>query len=513
MSEPLLDMKALREVEQRYNSELGDFTLMERAGSAAAKLIASLKKAPATVVILCGPGNNGGDGYVCATVLKAAGYRVTCVEPAGKDPKPGTPAARAKKIWDDSEGLTIVDPYEISKPDVVVDAMFGIGLAKPLSGAYLDAAQWFNERQALHVSIDIPSGLNSQTGRWVGPTGGCKADVTISFLAGKPGLFTAQGTDACGHVHTDNLGVSIPLSPMNLIEPEDFREVLLPRMLYTSKKNFGRAGVIGGGKGTVGASVIAGSACLRMGAGAVYIEILEDSPGCIYTRPELMLRNRIDFSETDALIVGPGLGFTNIAKLRLHEAIESEVTLLLDADALTMVSHDDVLLDQIAHRKAQTVITPHPGEASRHLKSPEQDIEKDRVTAAHEIALLTGAITVLKGTGTVIAQRSGRAWICPTGTPALATAGSGDSLCGIIGAFLAQKYNAVPAVLAGVYLHGAASEGMDFGLLAGEIADKAADCLRKLRKETSEFGLAHVNAETLHGRVASHKFWTAGKHA
>ncbi|MCD8339171.1 MAG: NAD(P)H-hydrate dehydratase [Burkholderiales bacterium] len=510
MSEPLLDMKALREVEQRYNSALGDFTLMERAGSAAAKLIASLTKAPASIIILCGPGNNGGDGFVCATVLKAAGYRVTCVQPGGKEPKEGTPAARAKKIWEEVGGLTIADPYDAPKADVVVDAMFGIGLSKPLGGVYADAAQWFNERQAFHVAIDIPSGLDSQTGRWIG-TIGCHADATITFLAGKPGLFTAQGPDACGHVHTDNLGVSIPLSPMNLIEPEDFREILLPRVLYTSKKNYGKAGVIGGGKGTVGASVIAGTACLRMGAGAVYMEILEDAPGCIYTRPELMIRNRIDFGEADVLIVGPGLGFTNLARIRLNEAIDSEAILLLDADALTMVSQDDDLLDRVAHRKGQTVITPHPGEASRLLKCTVQEIEKDRVKAAQEIAVVTGAITVLKGTGTVIAQRSGKTWICPTGTPALATAGSGDALCGIIGAFLAQKYNAVPAVLAGVYLHGAAAEGMDFGLLSDEIADKAAECLRKLRKETSKFGISLVLGGNLHGRVASHKFWTASK--
>ncbi len=509
MSEPLLELKALREVEQRYNSVLGDFTLMERAGNVAAKLIASMQKAPSNVTVLCGPGNNGGDGYVCATALKALGYKVICVQVNGKEPKPNTPAATAKKNWDEAGGMCIEDPYDAPKSQVVVDAIFGIGLSKPVSGAYLDAVQWFNERQALHISLDIPTGLDSQTGHWVGNMAGCIADYTVTFLAGKPGLFTAEGPGACGHVHTDNLGVSIPLNDVNLIEPEDFGRVMAPRKLYSSKKDFGKVGIIGGGKGTVGASVIAGFSALKMGAGAVYLEILEDSPSCIYNYPELMLRDKIDLSAMDVLIVGPGLGFTQKAKDRLVEAIDTNTPLILDADALTIIAQDDALIERVVHRQAHTVLTPHPGEASRILKCTVKEVEEDRVTRAQEISVITGAVTVLKGTGTVVAQRSGKAWICPTGTPALATAGSGDALCGMIGAMFAQKYDFVTCVLAGVYLHGAASEGADFGLLASEIAPKAAERLQKMRKEVAQYGIGAASSQCLHRRIASHNFYTA----
>ncbi len=507
MSEPLLELRALREVEERNNNVLGDFTLMERAGFAAAKYISRLKKAPCRVTVLCGPGNNGGDGYVCAEALLAMDYSVTCVQVAGKEPKAGTPAETARKRYEQSGGLIIEDPYFSDKADVVVDALFGIGLSKPLSDLYLDAAQWFNERQAIHVSIDVPSGLDSVTGQWVGGVQGCVADHTLTFLAGKPGLFTARGPEVCGHVHTDNLGVSIPLSTINLIEPDDFRQVLSPRHPYSSKKDFGKVGIIGGGKGTIGAAVIAGCSALRMGAGAVYLELIEDHPSCIYPHPELMLKDELDLESMSVVVIGPGLGFSDKARECLVKAIEANVPLILDADALTMIGRDDALIDKVTHRQSHTVLTPHPGEASRLLRCTVKEIEADRVLHAQEISVLTGAVTVLKGSGTVIAQRSGKTWICPTGTPALATAGSGDALCGMIAAMFAQRYDFQTSVLAGVYLHGAASEGTDIGLLAGEIASRGVEELREMRKVVGEYGVAAASSLSLHKRAASHNFY------
>lgn len=282
--------------------------------------------------------------------------------------------------------------------------------------------------------------------------------MTITFLAGKIGLFTAEGPDACGLVHTDNLGVSIPLSNVNLIEPKDFLHVIQPRRLNTSKQDFGRVGVIGGGKGTVGAAIIAARSALTMGAGCVFVELVEDNLTLDVNCPELMFKDKIDFSKVNALVVGPGLGFSAKAKERLTEAIDSDVPLVLDADALTMIAEDEELLSKVAKREAHTVITPHAAEAGRILGMTAEEVNQDRLMRALDLSVLTGAVSVLKGVGTVIAQRSSRSWINPTGTPALSTAGSGDALSGMLAAMFAQKFELMTAVISAVYLHGAASE-------------------------------------------------------
>lgn len=509
MSEQLLEISALREIEEKNNRILGPFTLMERAGTAAADLICTLHKSPCTVTVLCGPGNNGGDGYVCARVLAERDYNVYCIQVAGKSPKAGTDAYRAKQMWEEIGGKIFEDPYNAPKSQVVVDAIFGIGLNKPLKGEYIDAVQWYNEREALHVSLDIPTGLNSQTGQWVGSFPGCMSDVTLTFLAGKPGLFTGIGQEVCGHVHTDNLGVSIPLSNINLVEPSDFKSVLAPRRLYSSKKDFGRLGIIGGGKGTVGAALICGAAALRMGAGSVLVELVEEKisydPGC----PELMFRDKIDFSEIDALVIGPGLGFSEKARQRLNEALDLQIPVIIDADALTMIANDAELMSKTAQRSAHTVLTPHPGEAARLLKTTVKDVQSDRVMRAQEISVLTGTVAVLKGNGTVIAQKSGVTWINPTGTAGLATAGSGDALCGMMGAMFAQKFDFVSAVLSAIYLHGAASEQIDCGLLAGDIAPAALHELQKMRTAIKKNGWQQLGNLSCHQRIASHNFYSA----
>lgn len=509
MSEQLLELSTLRELEEKNARILGPFTLMERAGTAAADLVCHLHKSPCTVTVLCGPGNNGGDGYVCARALVERGYDVYCVQVAGKSPKEGTDAHNAKQMWDKIGGKTFEDPYNAPKSQVVIDAIFGIGLNKPLKGEYIDAVQWYNEREAVHVSLDIPTGLDSQTGQWIGSMPGCCSDVTITFLAGKPGLFTGIGQEVCGHVHTDNLGVSIPLSNINLVEPIDFKSVLAPRKLISSKKDFGRLGIIGGGKGTVGAALIAGAAALRMGAGSVLVELVEENlvydPGC----PELMFREKIDFSEIDAIVIGPGLGFSQKARQRLNEALDLPIPLIIDADALTMIAQDSELMSKTAQRSAHTVLTPHPGEAARLLKTTVKDVQSDRVMRAQEISVLTGTVAVLKGNGTVIAQKSGVTWINPTGTAGLATAGSGDALCGMMGAMFAQKFDFVSAILSSIYLHGAASENIDCGLLAGDIALSAVHILQNLRMDVKKNGLKQLGELSCHQRIATHNFYSA----
>lgn len=222
MSVSLLQIPQLRELEEKYARILGPGVLMERAGKAAADFISDLYPAPARVTVVCGPGNNGGDGYRTAIELLKKEYDVNVVQVAGKTPK-SEEAIAALAEWEKLGRTTYTDPYDTPKADIVVDAIFGIGLERPLKDEFLDATMWFNERRALHVSLDIPSGLNSETGTWVGDRAGCKADATISFLSGKVGLFTGLGPDACGRVKMENLGISIPLTKISLLEVKDFK--------------------------------------------------------------------------------------------------------------------------------------------------------------------------------------------------------------------------------------------------------------------------------------------------
>ena len=340
---------------------------------------------------------------------------------------------------------------------------------------------WFNERRALHVSLDIPSGLNSATGTWVGDRAGCKADATISFLSGKVGLFTGLGPDACGRVKMDNLGISIPLTKISLLEVKDFKHVCAPRLKNTSKADYGRLGIIGGGKGTVGAALIAARSGLYMGAGRVYVELLEEDMKLDPFCPELMFPVKINIDEMDAIVIGPGLGFTDQAKQRFIECLKSKAALVIDGDALTMIAQDEEILSLVTHRFAHTVLTPHAAEAARILRLPVEEINKDRLSRALDLGILTGAVNVLKGAGTIVTQRSSVSWINPTGSPALATAGSGDALSGMIGAMFAQHFELMDCVLSAVYLHGAVVDGLNSGILAGDIAPLASTCLEELR--------------------------------
>lgn len=501
MSQTLLALDGLRALEEKYNRLLGPSVLMDRAGKAAADYIAGLIEAPVQVTVLCGPGNNGGDGYVCAKALKEKGYSVICVAVGGVEPKTAE-ARAARDAWVAEGGMIFEDPYATPKAAVVVDAIFGVGMDKPLKDDYLDAAMWFNERQAIHVSIDIPSGLNCETGTWVGNRAGCRAQHTVTFLAGKPGLLTGDGPDACGHIHVDNLGISIPLSTVSMIEPVDFRHILEPRKLNTSKHDFGRVGVIGGARGTVGAALMAARAALRLGAGAVFVELIDSDMTVDPVRPELMFRDEIDLNTMDAIVIGPGLGFSEKAKQRLMQAIDSDKPLVVDADALTWAAKDDEVYSALSTRPYRTVVTPHEGEASRLLRVTEKEMAADRINRSLDLSLVMGSLAVVKGCGTIVVQKSSRCWVSPVGTAALSTPGSGDVLSGMIAAFMAQRFDHVAATIAAVYLHGAASEGCDIGMTADEIAPRAVELVRKWRAEAKAEGVnASMHQSAHEGRV------------
>ena len=482
MSLTILTADELQNLEMRAANQLGADTLMKRAGAAAAELIMKrLEDAGVEqrrVTLLVGPGNNGGDALACACELREKGAVVNVVLPGGRRPTSALALAQLER-WTQAGGTTYDDPYMTEKADCVVDGLFGTGLAKPITGDYLDAVLWFNERQALKVSLDIPSGLNPVTGHWTGSYPGCSADVTITFLCVKSGLYMCEGADAAGEIVLNELDVSVPLSPLSVIGTDEFPRVLRPRVKNSHKGDYGSVAVIGGTDGMIGASILAARAALISGAGRVTLECrAEHAPHVDMVYPEIMFATKpVNLEDFDAIVLGCGLGTSAEAKARVIEALNCQKPLILDADALNIIAADIKLQDMVLARRAPTVLTPHPGEAARLLRrdtaGDTAGVTADRVAACRELAVQTGAIVVLKGAGTVISMRSSRTWINPTGSPMLATGGSGDVLAGMIGAMFAQGYDMVESVLAAVYFHGLSAEGLEAGFTAGEIAPNA----------------------------------------
>lgn len=284
-------------------------------------------------------------------------------------------------------------------------------------------------------------------------------------------------------VTLSELDLSVPLSNLSLIDTDDFKHVLELRKYNSHKGTYGHCIVIGGAKGKVGAAMLAARAALRMGAGSVTVELMYDNgPSFDPVQPELMVTDEpVDLSTADAIVIGCGLGFDEKAKKRLEEAVATNKPLIIDADALTLISQDQALEDRVLARKAHTVLTPHPGEAARMLKRDVKEIQADRVTSARELSIQTGAIVVLKGTGTVVTLRSSRSWINPTGNACLATAGSGDVLAGMLGSLFAQQFDLVSATLGAVWLHGESVRARNTGIVATDIIDRSARALEILR--------------------------------
>jgi hydroxyethylthiazole kinase-like uncharacterized protein yjeF len=490
MGIPLLTVAQLRAAEQTAALSLPPGELMQRAGKAASHAIDKFGtqrtegKKPLTICIVCGPGNNGGDGFVAAAALQSAGHQVKCYlvgceRPTARD------ALAAFEHWRSSGGeISRVLPQGIQF-DVVVDALFGIGLARPLAGDFLAAVNWMNAQPAVSA-IDLPSGLDADSGSWVGGVAGVRADLTVSFIADKPGLHTAEGVDAAGRILIDGLGVALPEAGVSLVEPADFPELLLPRQRNSHKGKFGNVAIVGGGRGMVGAALLAGRAALRLGAGRVFVDLIgAPELGVDPQQPELMLRPVSTVGELQANVVGCGLGVDPTARAALLAAIERAVALVLDADALSLLASDSTLLDRVRERSASTVLTPHPLEAARLLACTATEVQANRIQATQRIARNCNAIVVLKGAGSVIAGPGGNLAINPTGSAALATAGTGDVLAGMIGALLAQRFEPWQATIAAVWLHGRGGEGCGgVGLLASELAQRSVEVLRALRAES-----------------------------
>jgi hydroxyethylthiazole kinase-like uncharacterized protein yjeF len=485
-SAPLYLAADLRSIE----AAAADQPLMQRAGLAAADLASALcSDEGAAILVLAGPGNNGGDAFEAACHLRRRFYEVSVVF-IGDTKKLPTDAAAAYQRLLGTGGSTLPGIPENTRWSLIIDGLFGIGLQRNVSGqpaelAFAANALATRDRCPL-LALDCPSGLDADTGQLRGAT--IRASHTISFIAGKPGLYTGDGPDYCGRVSIAALGLNATeISPASgaIIGRDLFATYLQPRARNSHKGSHGNAGILGGASSMVGAAFLAGRAALKLGSGRVYIGLLDaQSTEFDPLQPELMLRQpeSLFAAGLTALACGPGMGSSHQAVVLLDEACALDLPLVLDADALNLVAEEGNLQVALASRSAPTLLTPHPAEAARLLDRDTADIQTDRITAALEIASRYNAHVALKGCGTIVATPDGRWFINTTGNPGLASAGTGDVLTGFITALLAQGWPALEALLAAVHLHGAAADELvaagtgPTGLTASELIDSARSC-------------------------------------
>ncbi|QGZ37832.1 hydroxyethylthiazole kinase-like uncharacterized protein yjeF/hydroxyethylthiazole kinase-like uncharacterized protein yjeF [Pseudoduganella flava] len=482
---PLYSVALIRTIEHVAAGRLPEGALMERAGQAAADAALALLAAAhygAPVLVLAGPGNNGGDAFEVAAHLAHAGADVTIMHLAGSGATAPERDRALQKAQASAARFVPPAAQDIAgKPwQLVVDGLFGIGLQRPLAGTAGALVDAVNALACPILALDVPSGLDADTGTVVGPDGrAVRASHTITFIGDKPGLHTADGRDHAGSVTVAGLDIDPALYPTTAVHlngTDLFAQYAQPRRHNTHKGSYGNVAVLGGATGMAGAPVLAGRAALHAGGGRAYLCFagapLPLDPG----QPELMCRAADGFDFASAVTVaGPGLGSSDDAVRMLIQVLAAPRPLVLDADALNLLALHAPLRDALAHRTAPALATPHPLEAARLLETTIGAVQANRLEAARTLAQRLGAYVVLKGSGTVIGAPDGRLVINTTGNPGLATAGTGDVLAGLAGALLAQGWPAWEAALGAVWLHGTAADALvaagtgPIGLTAGEL--------------------------------------------
>ncbi len=459
--------------------------LMERAGRAAFRELRQHWPQARRLTVCCGGGNNGGDGYVVARLALRAGFDVRLVGLRQPEALRGS-ARQAACAW-----LAAGGAYEAfgpgtdlaaGRPDVIVDAVLGTGLQRDVAGDARRLVAAINDTPARVLAVDIPSGLNADSGGVMGSA--VAADLTVTFIGLKQGLLTGAAPDLTGRLAFDDLAV--PHAVYATQEPSarrvgtgDLRRLLPPRARTAHKGRCGHVLVVGGGPGMPGAVRMAGAAALRSGAGLVSIATAPaHAGGVVAGRPELMGHGVAGRGELAPLLeratviaAGPGLGRSAWARELLEAVLAASLPVVIDADGLNLVAEQPRTRDQ-------WVLTPHPGEAARLLGTTVAELEADRFRAARELSRRYQAVVVLKGAGTVVADGD-RVAVSTSGNPGMATGGMGDVLTGVIAAMLAQGLAAFDAAGVGAFVHGRAG---DLAAADGERGMAALDLLPHLRR-------------------------------
>lgn len=464
------------------------YQLMSRAGEAALGALRAQWPLARRVLVLCGPGNNGGDGYVLARYARAAGLAVTLAAPAG--PPVGPDARLAFDEWTDAGGT--LEPWSealLGRADLVVDALLGTGLARAVEGTLARVIEALNAAGRPVMALDTPSGLDTETGQPLGIA--VRATLTIAFVGLKPGFFLGRGPEYVGRLACDDLDVPPAAfggaeGVLRRITEAELKRALPRRARTAHKGDNGRVLVIGGGPGMAGAARLAGEAALRAGAGLVTLATAPAHAAVLAAaRPELIA---IGIEAADALAplleaadvvaIGPGLGRSAWSQALLDAAFASAKPLIVDADALN-------LLAERPRTRSTWCLTPHPGEAARLLGSTTAAVEADRLGSARALADRYQAVAVLKGAGTLIASGRLAPYLCERGNPGMAVAGMGDVLTGVIAAIAAQQPDPAAslnlAAAVGVLVHASAADLIarqgERGLLASDLLAQLPACV------------------------------------
>ena len=455
------------------NEPVSSIDLMERAAAACFEWLNTFQDlSNKHVYILCGPGNNGGDGLAIARMLFEKQVRVSVFIPDESIKTSEDFSVNLQRLTEsgvETHSFEFFDLNKLTENFILIDALFGSGLSKPLEGIYKDLVKQINESKCITISIDIPSGLYVDKPIDPNKDSIIKADYTLSFQFPKLAFLFPENEYFAGNWQVLPIGLHpdfIKSEPCNkyLVEFADVKGILKSRARFSHKGTFGHALLIGGSKGKIGATVLMGKACLRSGTGLVTVHL----PTCGYTViqtavPEVMVSVDEDEKECtqlpsldafSAIAAGPGMGTgKNTAKLLKHLIQEANAPLLLDADALNILAENPTWL---AFLPKGTVLTPHPGEFARLAGKTSNSF--DRLEILRAFCIKYSLNIVLKGACTVVCSPLGNCYFNPTGNPGMATGGSGDVLTGVLTGLLAQGYNSTEACILGVYLHGLAGD-------------------------------------------------------
>ncbi|MBI3772594.1 MAG: NAD(P)H-hydrate dehydratase [Gammaproteobacteria bacterium] len=451
--------------------------LMNRAGAALFDELIVRWPDARRLAVVCGGGNNGGDGFVVARLALEQGLepKLICVT------DPATLKGDARKAWGAAQAAGLVPvpfkPSVFDDADVIVDAIFGIGLDRPIEAAVANVIHAINNSGIPVLAVDIPSGLSADSGVVMGCA--VHAEATVTFIGLKQGLFTGAGSELCGAIRFEDLGV--PLAVYDEVTPSATRidwaqqkSCLPPRPRNAHKGMFGHVLVIGGNHGMAGAVRMAAEAAARTGAGLTSVATRREHVAAMAAaRPEIMWHGVEAASDLTPLLaratviaIGPGLGQDAWAQQLLARVLESSLPLVVDADALNLLAHEPC-------SRNNWILTPHPGEAARLLQSSSSEINADRFGAVQKLREHYQAVVVLKGAGTLIADEQGAIALCSEGNPGMAVGGMGDVLTGVIVALVAQGLALSDAARVGVSLHAAAGDRValegERGLLAGDL--------------------------------------------
>ncbi len=487
----LYTLKQIREIELSAFNTVSKEVLMKRAGEAAFSVFFSVYPDAENIAVFCGGGNNGGDGFVFARCAFEKGFSVSVYYLGDKSQY--SDEAKASLMQLESLDIEVI-PYDghaaLKECEVVVDALLGIGVKNNVEGIYKQAISEINASECFILSLDLPSGIDANTGKALGSA--VFADVTVTFIGLKQGMLTGDAVDYCGDIYCDTLDLEPELERHAItslrLDEVDISAMLPRRLPSMHKGNFGHVLIVGGEYGYAGAVRMAAEAALRVGAGKVSVFTRLSHHNVVLSgRPELIclpfeepfeLSKRLE--QFDAIVVGPGLDDSKWSEDVIQNSLIFKGKKIIDAGALAYLAKNDISL-------ANTILTPHPGEAAKLLNTEVEAVQANRFNAVLDIAKKYQSITVLKGAGTIIQTLNDVPYVCSLGNVGMASAGMGDVLAGIMGGFCAQGTPLEDVAAVSVLLHAfsadlAVKEKGIYGLLASDLFDSFLSAIEQSRE-------------------------------